>query len=118
MVPVKGKVTVDDQPLAQGTVTFYPTDQANKDNFTGCPMGTIKPDGTYELSVMGKSGAPTGAYKVVISSAVPPTGSAKVDPAAATAIDPAVTSPDRTTLTTTVVETPGAGAYDFKVKGK
>src|SRR5262245_14179862 len=63
-VPVKGKVTLKNQkPVTVGSVVFVP----DKDNtLRVTPTGKITPEGTYELSTEGRSGAPVGSYIVCV----------------------------------------------------
>jgi hypothetical protein len=112
-VPVKGKVTVNGQPLKQGSVTFWPDDaKGNKLAFE--PGGSIASDGSYELFTHGKPGAPPGAYKVTV------TAQTVVDSTKPTTAKQLVpeqyTTKDKTKLGIDVVENPAAGAYDLNLK--
>lgn len=60
--PVSGKVTLGDQPLTQGTISFEPSGK-------GTSAGATITDGSY--SIPATSGLPPGKYVVRISS---PTG--------------------------------------------
>jgi hypothetical protein len=63
--PVYGTVTYKDQPLAQGTVTFFAT---GKDAETRGATGSIK-DGSYTMSTIGgEDGVFPGDYQVSIAS--------------------------------------------------
>lgn len=60
-VPVRGKVTFNDQPVPEGTVTFYPEAGGRPSS------GQIQPDGTYQLSSKEPGdGALIGEHKVTI----------------------------------------------------
>jgi hypothetical protein len=77
MAPVKGKVTLDGQPVTSGQVTFVPTD--NKTDAGLLSAGTIGSDGTYEIHTEGQSGAPLGKYNVrVTPSTMAPLGATGV----------------------------------------
>ena len=57
---VTGKVTVDGQPLQQGTITFYPTQGRSA-------LGKIQPDGSYTLTTFNDDdGAVPGSHQVTI----------------------------------------------------
>jgi hypothetical protein len=63
--PVKGKVTIDGQPLSSGYVTFVVSRGR-------ASSGEIKPDGTFEMSTYQPGdGAQVGTHPVVITP-VPP----------------------------------------------
>jgi hypothetical protein len=67
VVPVKGKVTVDDQPLKHGAVAFHP--DTNKGNTTPHePHGEIDGEGNYTLFTTDRAGAPPGWYRVSVIS--------------------------------------------------
>ncbi len=66
LTPVKGKVTVNEQSLTGGQVTFIPL-AIDKDSKVGFSTGNIKASGDYELFTEGQAGAPTGKYKVTIT---------------------------------------------------
>src|SRR5215469_13269997 len=75
-VPVSGKVTLNNQPLAGATVTFL--SQAEKATTTS--TGVTGADGTYKLSTMASGrdvvdGAPPGNYKVIVVKNAGPAGS-------------------------------------------
>lgn len=62
--PVKGKVLLNDQPLANATVAFHP--KGANDLKTTTSTGVTKEDGTFTLTTGGKEGAPAGEYIVTI----------------------------------------------------
>lgn len=67
-VTVGGKVTLDDQPVTQGFVVFFP-DKDNPNRFI--PRGKIDSAGNYQLITNEKSGAPAGWYKAVLEIEAP-----------------------------------------------
>lgn len=62
--PVKGKVTVNGQPLSGGDVAFYPAAAGGSQAHI---LGTIGPDGAYTMTTNGRGGVPKGKYKVTIN---------------------------------------------------
>lgn len=60
---ISGAVTLDGQPLSQGTISFYPDDPAMADPTTG---GAPISEGTYRIT--SDKGLVPGKYKVSISS--------------------------------------------------
>lgn len=71
-VPVSGKVTLDDQPLAGATVMFVAEAPAGAITPPASPVAITGADGTYKLSTMASGsqvveGAPPGTYKVTIT---------------------------------------------------
>jgi hypothetical protein len=72
LLPVEGTVTVANQPLKTGTVTYHPDKEGgNTQSYPVLPSGTLNENGKYTLSTGGKAGAPAGKYKVTISSTAP-----------------------------------------------
>jgi hypothetical protein len=70
-VPVSGKVTLDNKPLANATVHFKPTDYGSGDPPPEC-FGTTDEQGRYTLTPVGEgltgsSGAVPGKYLVGVS---------------------------------------------------
>jgi hypothetical protein len=112
-VPVKGKVTVNGQPLKQGSVAFWP----NKEKGNNSPLeagGQISEDGSYEMFTKGKPGVPPGHYKVTVmaQSTVDSTNPTK----AKVLVPEKYTLKDSTPFLIEVVENPAAGAYNLDVK--
>src|SRR5438105_3351286 len=64
VVPVSGTVTLDDKPLTDGLVTFYPVgDTGGLGGF-----GTTGPDGKYKITPSrGSGGLLPGDYRVSVS---------------------------------------------------
>ncbi len=65
-VTVEGRVTLDGQPVGEGTVTFQPLEPA--EGFPRRPaIGTLAADGSYRLSTFEEGdGAVPGSYQVVV----------------------------------------------------
>ena len=109
-LPVSGKVTVNGQPLAKGSLTFHPM----KDNPTkATPTGTIE-NGQYTIYTNGKPGAPPGKYKVTIVS------QEEVDSTKATLgtksnVHPSFSDPEQTKLNVEVSTSPKENAYNFSI---
>lgn len=113
-LPVKGKVTLDDKPLAGADVVFM------VDNPPATFFGTTQEDGTYALQGRKELAEKLqGTCKVTISRMVKPDGSPLAEgemPATVEAVEqlPAKYSMlDATKLTADV--TPGGGTFDFKL---
>jgi len=122
---VTGKVTLDNQPLTVGTVTFRP-DESKGNTSKAIPSGTIDASGNYKLFTDGKEGAPLGHYKVGVSTqgmaagGMQPGGDLGVsDPTKAlktgSPVNTKFQNPDTSGISIEVVEKPGADAYDLKV---
>ncbi len=125
---VKGKVSVNGNPLKGGAIVFHPDAAKGNKAATGA-SGTIKDDGEYELATNGKPGIPLGWYKVTVTALAPmgqpggsvadPTkdGGGGVAPLAApsAAINPKFGDPATTTLSVEVVASPEPGRYDFSL---
>lgn len=64
LAPTSGTITLDGQPLDSGNVQFVPEESKG----TSGPIGTgrIGPDGKYEISTAGVSGALVGHHLVAI----------------------------------------------------
>jgi hypothetical protein len=108
VVPVSGKVTLDNKPLTGGLVTYVPNaSKGNNSKWGG--SGTIKEDGSYELTSAGKRGAPPGHYKVTVQTMIPG------GPASAVQISSRFNDLTTTPLEVEVKESPEAGAYELKV---
>ena len=110
MTPVKGKVTVDGQPVTSGQVSYLPAD--NKTG-AGLSAGTINASGEYEIHTAGQSGAPLGKYKVTVTPSMVPTQGATGMPTAA--FNTKYQNVDLTPLSIEVVNNAEAGHYDLKL---
>jgi hypothetical protein len=117
VVPVSGKVTVGGQPVTSGQVLFVPA-EASKAEAGGkesqMSAGQIDSNGTYTIHTGGKSGAPVGKYKVVVTPSMVPTGDSKSMPA--TPFNRSYSNVSTTPLTKEVVASPQPGAYDLDLK--
>jgi hypothetical protein len=125
-LPVSGKVTIDDQPLAAGTISFTPDEaKGNKSGFGGFSM--IK-DGSYTITTgtanQIKNGALAGWYKVTVQTSAPmgqetaPKAGALFQETKSVAIDPKYMDVKQTPLEVEVKEGAPEGHYDFKIKSK
>jgi len=114
---VSGKVTLNDQPLTGGTVTFHPTGSGPSG------IGTIGPDGRYEIAVGTDKSLPPGDYVVTVeateavSNAEPaPSKGGPRPPAPPKRITPAkYADKAKTDLRFTVK--PGSNSIDIPLKG-
>src|SRR5262245_15109358 len=67
-VSVTGKVTFNDTPFtAKTTILIFKPDKAKGNTSPFEPTGTVDASGNYKLTTKGKTGAPPGWYKVVIT---------------------------------------------------
>jgi hypothetical protein len=118
LVPVTGKVTLNGQPWTIGSVGFFPHG-ARGNSKEIAAVGVIAKDGSYELSISGKSGAPLGWYKVVIWA--PEDGNVAGNPWGMDGklkpmrwlVNPRYTNKDTTNLEVEVVDRPSPGQYDL-----
>jgi hypothetical protein len=116
LVPVEGKILVDNEVLqnGEGSVVFKP-DAAKGNTSTLEPGGVIESDGKYKMYTNQKPGAPLGWYKVIATATEPP------DPKNPSATRKSLISPKYvdekiTDLAVEVVDNPAAGAYDLRMK--
>jgi hypothetical protein len=112
LFPVKGKVTVDGQPVTSGFVTLVPFD-ADKASSAPPSNGPIDSSGNYEIVTGGEKGAPLGKYKVWVSPGMVPAPGAKTTPQVP--FNPKFSDPSKTTFVIEVVENPHAEAYHVKL---
>jgi len=122
LVPVTGTVTLNDQPLANATVTFIPKD--GTPGFGG--VGRTDAAGKYTLkgSRDDAPGIPAGEYRVVIGKRLMPDGSEvpandntpPMNSPAKESVPAAYSSLAATTLSATVQ--PGGGPIDFPLRAK
>jgi hypothetical protein len=71
---VSGTVTLDGAPLKAGTVTFHPVGDGP------AAIGSIKPDGSYELAVGAERSIPPGEYVVTVEGNESASSEAPADP--------------------------------------
>src|SRR5262249_756139 len=119
LVPVEGKVYVDDQPVQTGErVTGYVVfhaDQSKGNTNMEDIKATIGPDGSYKIYTRDKEGAPLGWYKVTVDLAQ----TNPKDPYDYKPIVPArFLEKDKSGLAFEVIEKPEPGRYDIKVPSK
>lgn len=65
LVPVRGKVLVEGEPVTFGTISFRP-DAKRGNTSMEQPGGSIGPDGSFELMSAEKPGALPGWYRVLV----------------------------------------------------
>ena len=110
VAPVKGKVTVGDQPVTSGQVSYLPEGKEDK---AGLSAGQIGSDGGYTIYTAGKAGAPPGKYKVTVTPSMVPTQGATKMPT--TPFNAKYMDPQKTPLSIEVTTNPAPGAYDLKL---
>lgn len=122
LVPVTGKVTMNNQPLGGATVTFHPADSRS---LAVTAYGATNPDGTYEMKTVAvghgpQEGAVEGDYVVTISKIAMqdgspiPVGMSEADAEAEGArevVPPQYSQPDRSRLKAQVAR--DSGSHDF-----
>ena len=114
LVPVKGTVTIDGQPLTTGSVVLQP--DTSKGNSTAHePRGEIDGDGNYVVMTAGRTGAPAGWYRVSVVSQL--STATEKDPYAApkSNIAAAFNNPSTSRLGFEVKAGAVPGEYDLKV---
>jgi len=120
LLPVAGKVTVDDRPLAEGSVLFWP-DPAKGNQGSLPSTGAIYGEGNYTLYTEGQAGVAPGWYKVVVFPF--PLGYSALERAPKRAPEELPDSPvpaqymdlDTTPLSKEVTKSPAENAYDLKL---
>lgn len=118
LLPVKGKVTLNGNPLPPGhaSIWFVPdTSKGSQDTrFTSCQLNLA---GEFELSTQGKEGLPLGWYKVVVyaTKTEPPSSPTGWTPEWIVPVK--YTRAETTDLSVEVVAEPEPGRYDFDLKG-
>src|SRR5579871_4133859 len=110
VVQVSGKVTVEEEPLEEGTITFIP-DPAKGNTSVFFATGVVE-NGAYRVSTEGKDGVPPGWYRVIVHD----TSLAKLPTAGPppSRFHRRFSDPDRTPLSVQVVES-GKQSHDFKL---
>jgi hypothetical protein len=115
-VTVSGKVTLGDELLTTGGVSFI-ADESKGNKARGSSRGWIGADGSYELHSIGVTtresgkGAQLGWYKVIL---VEKMGKKDLE----SKIDAKYFDENTTPLFVEVVNDPAPGRYDFKVSKK
>jgi hypothetical protein len=110
LVPVRGKVTVDDKPVTSGQVSLIPLEKNESQKDTS--SGSIDEKGEYKIFTGGGEGAPLGKYKVTVTPSMMPSGDTKAPSAP---FNRKFGDPSATTLKIEVVNNPASGAYDLKL---
>jgi hypothetical protein len=112
--PVSGKVTVNGERLTFGAVSFRP-DAARGNGSRHHPTGVIGADGTYRLYTVGRPGAPTGWYRVLVFADENAEQGEAHPLMPQWATDAKYTREETTDLWIEVVPRPAAGAYDLRL---
>jgi hypothetical protein len=118
--PVSGAITINGQPLiAETTMVLFKPDTARGNQSRFDPAGALDAQGHYTVTTAGKTGAPPGWYKVVVTATtsepgVTP-GKGRGHPRPRSLISAKYGQAKTTSLTVEVVESPGPGAYDLKL---
>jgi hypothetical protein len=112
MAPVRGRITVDGQPLASGQVLLFPLDVARDQpqQGSGAASGAKVQDGNYEIRTGTDRGARLGKYKVLVTPAMEPLKDGK------SPLNQRYSSDRTTPLSIEVVADPKPGAYDLELK--
>jgi len=111
--PVRGRITLDGQPLPRGSVSLRPVSAGS----THQPTGMIEPAGEFVIYTNGRAGALPGQYHVVVFATE---GTTAADGAARPGLPKSLiptryNQPDQTPLLLEVV-TPGvAKSYDLEL---
>jgi hypothetical protein len=120
-LPVRGLITLNDEPLtAESTTVLFKPDAGLGNTSRFEPAGTVDADGYYTLLTKGKSGAPPGWYRVIVTALaedpIHPKGPRRHRPVAQSLLPAKYGQRKTTDLTIEVVENPAPGAYDLKLK--
>lgn len=118
--PVSGTITVNGQPLiAQTAMVLFKPDVSRGNQSPLDPAGTVDGQGHYTLSTAGRSGAPPGWYKVVVTATTTemsvPSGKRHARPRPKSLVAAKYGQATTTALMVEVVENPAPGAYDLKL---
>ena len=112
--PVRGRITLDGEPIARGAVTLHP---AVPGATWHQPTGMIEPAGQYVVYTNGRAGAPPGLYRVVVfatEATKTPEGTAR--PGLPKSLIPArYNQVDQTPLQLKVVAQPTSKDYDLEL---
>jgi len=112
-VTVRGRVTVEGEPLPDGLVIFYP-DAARGNHSPVEPRTRTDRQGGYELRAEGKRGIAPGWYRVAVVPRQPdPGGSVAPKSKDAMRFDRRYENPDTSGLAVFVRSYAGRGDYDF-----
>jgi hypothetical protein len=115
LVPVKGKVTLDNEPLKTGSLVLQPS--SAKEPMSRPPFAEIKEDGSYEVFTDGHPGAPPGSYLVRITANAPQSSDPKdMYAPPKSLVDKRYNEVETSKLTLEVSDGAAPGAYDLKLK--
>lgn len=115
-VTVRGRVTVDGEPLSGGLVIFYP-DAAQGNHSPVEPRGRTDRQGGYLLQAEGQKGIAPGWYRVVVVPWQADPGEKNVTPTPKnpTRFERRYEKPDTSGLVVLVSPNPARGAYDLQL---
>ena len=116
-IPVEGRITLDGVPLANGAISFRP-DATGGNASLHQPTGAIEADGTYQLFVGRRAGAPPGSYKVVVFANEPTVHDPRsVHPGMPkTLIDRRYNAPQTTPLSAEITPQMQSASFDFDLE--
>ena len=120
-VPVSGKATFENSPLtAKSTIIVFKPDASRGNTSPFEPTGTVDADGSYTLKTKGRSGAPPGWYKVIVTAReetdpTHPKSPQQRRPVAKSLLPAKYGQVETSGLSIEVVEKPAPGAYDLKL---
>ncbi len=114
LYPVRGRITLDGQPLPRGSVSLRSLTPGVWDQ----PTGVIEPPGQYTIYTNRRAGAPPGSYRVVVfateSAAKAPGG---LHPEIPKSLLPnQYNHPEQSPLRLEVVAKPSPQAYDLQLQ--
>jgi len=115
--PVHGKIFLNNEPFKASTTVIVFKPNASRGNKTAFdPAGKVDEDGNYTLLTKGRSGAPPGWYKVVVTATgAPGKGATKHRPLPLSLLPAKYGQAKTTPLEVEVVADPRDGAYDLKL---
>jgi hypothetical protein len=118
--PVSGRITLNGEPLVAGNAMILFKPDAHRGNLSPFePAGIPDAEGHYRLSTKGKSGAPPGWYKVIVTASTVEVGAAKDarhgHPHPKSLVPAKYGQAATTELSVEVVESAAPGAYDLKL---
>jgi hypothetical protein len=115
LIPVSGKVSLPDGPLAGVGISFR-ADASKGNNTPHIPSGTTDAEGKYELTAGGAKGAPAGWYKVVVMPPAPAPTGGEVPKPGPPPFDPKYSDAATTDLSIEVKSAAAPGAYDLNLE--
>jgi hypothetical protein len=113
LIPVAGRVLLDDAPIGPGSLSLRPTGEGHT---WDQPAGMIAGDGTYQVFTNGKAGAPPGQYAVVVFIHEQPASDGSAHPGLPQSLIPLrYNDPAQSGLAVTVVRDAPPDAYDLRL---